>query len=116
MTLSNGINQHECCRIILKFFTKSFYCTNTLYLLISKQVGEHFQEVRFTTSKETGNPDANICSAFMKGLSIFIKESNEVLLQIFGDDILIQFLNKNISSILVYFNDAIDFTINILLE
>ncbi|CBL33285.1 hypothetical protein ES1_00660 [[Eubacterium] siraeum V10Sc8a] len=52
----------------------------------------------------------------MKGLSIFIKESNEVLLQIFGDDILIQFLNKNISSILVYFNDAIDFTINILLE
>ena len=116
MTLSNGINQHECCRIILKFFAKSFYCTNTLYLLISKQVGEHFQKVRFTTSKETGNPHTNICSAFTEGLSIIIKEGNKMLLQISGDDILIQFLNKNISSILVYFNDAIDFTINILLE
>ena len=116
MTLSNGINQHECCRIILKFFTKSFYCTNTLYLLISKQVGEHFQEVRFTTSKETGNPNSDICSAFTEGLSIIIKEGNEMLLQISGNNILVQFLNKNICGILVYFNDAIDFTINILLE
>ena len=39
-----------------------------------------------------------------------------MLLQISGNDILVQFLNKNICGILVYFNDAIDFTINILLE
>ena len=45
-----------------------------------------------------------------------IKEGNEMLLQISGNNILVQFLNKNICGILVYFNDAIDFTINILLE
>ena len=116
MPLGNGIDQHECCRIILKLFTESFYGTNTLYLLISKQVGEHLQKVRFTTSKEAGNPHSDICSAFTEGFSIIIKEGNEMLLQISGNNILVQFLNKNICGILVYFNDAIDFTINIILE
>ena len=116
MTLGNGINQHECCRVILKLFTKSFYGTNTLNLLISKQVRKHLQKVRFTTSKETGNPHTDICSAFTERLSIIIKEGNEMLLQISGNNILVQFLNKNICGILVYFNYAIDFTINIILE
>ena len=116
MALGNRINQHECCRVILKLFTESFYGTNALNLLIGKQVGEHFQEVRFTTSKETGNPNSDICGTFSEGLTIIIKEGNEMLLQISGNDILVQFLNKNICGILVYFDDAIDFTINILLE
>ena len=116
MALGNRINQHECCRVILKLFTESFYGTNTLNLLIGKQVGKHFQEVRFTTSKETGNPNSDICGAFSEGLTIIIKEGNKMLLQISGNDILVQFLNKNICGILVYFNDAIDFTINIILE
>ena len=39
-----------------------------------------------------------------------------MLLQLSGDDILIQFLNKNCLLILIDLNDTIDFTVNVVFE
>ena len=116
MPPGHRINQHECGRIILKFFTESFYSANSLHFPVGKKIGKHLQEMRFTTPKEAGNPNTNVSSNLVEGVAIGIKESHKVLLQVFGDDILIQFLNENVGGILIDFNNAIDFTIDIFLK
>ena len=88
-SLCGTINQHKGCRVILKFFTETLYTTNAFYFFIFQKVGKHFQEVRFTTSKESRNPNAHISSRLVKGISIIVEESNEVFLQFSGNDIFI---------------------------
>ena len=57
--------------------------------------------MRFTTSKETGNPNSDICSAFSEGLTIIIKEGNiSEIIKVYngGDEILDSFKNKKVSA------------------
>ena len=89
LPLRGTVDQHKSCRIVLKLFTKTFYTPNTFYLFIFQKVGKHFQKVRFTTSKETGNPNTHISRRLVKGISIIVEESDEVFLQFSGNDIFI---------------------------
>ena len=88
-SLCGTVDQHKGCRIILKLFTETLYTADAFYLFVLQKVGKHFQEVRFTTSKESGNPNAHISGRLVKGISIIVEESNEVFLQFSGDDIFI---------------------------
>ena len=88
-SLCSTVNQHKGCRIVLKLFAETLYTTNAFYLFIFQKVGKHFQKVRFTTSKETGNPNTHISRRLVKGISIIVEESNEVFLQFSGNDIFI---------------------------
>ena len=60
------VNQHERGRIIRELFAEHLDRWNTANRLVLKDVGEHLQEVRFTTSKETGDPYADIVSRLIK--------------------------------------------------
>ena len=88
-SLCGTVDQHKGCRIVLKLFTETLYTSDAFYLFIFQKVGKHFQKVRFTTTKETGNPNTHISGRLVKGISIIVEESNEVLLQFSGDDIFI---------------------------
>ena len=62
--------------------------------------------MRFTTSKETRNPNTHISSRLVKGISIIVEESNEMLIN--NDDILkIVYLENNVPAgyIAVYTKD-----------
>ena len=83
------VNQHISCRVILKFLAESFNAMNAFYLFILQKIGQHFQEVRFTTSKETGNPYTGIGCRLIQRITIIIEKGNEVLLQFLCNHILI---------------------------
>ena len=87
--LCGTVDQHKGRRIVLKLFTETLYTADAFYRFIFQKIGKHFQKVRFTTSKEAGNPNAHIGGRLVKGISIIIEESNEVFLQFSGDDIFI---------------------------
>ena len=72
--------------------------------------------MRFTTSKETGDPHADIVRRFIKGVAILVKEAYEVLLQFFRDDVLSNFLLDNVRCILIDFDDTIDLSVDVLSE
>ena len=88
-SLYSTVNQHKGCRIVLKLFTETFYTPNTFYLFIFQKVGKHFQKVRFTTSKETGNPNTHISGRLVESITVIIEERNEMFLQFSGNDIFI---------------------------
>ena len=79
MPLGYLVNQHESCWVVLKFLAKSFYCTNTLHFPIFKQIRQHLQKVRFTTSEEAGNPNTDIGRLLLEGCSIVIKKGDKML-------------------------------------
>ena len=110
------VDQHECGRIIRKLLTEHFDRRNTANRLILKDVRKHLQEVRFTTSKEAGDPHTDIVRGFIKGVAIVVKEANEVLLQFFRDDVLSNFLLDNVRCILIDFDDTIDLSVDVLRE
>ena len=85
-------------------------------LLIGKQVGQHLQEVRFTTSEEAGNPYAHIIGRHIKRITVIVEEGNEMFFQFSGDDILSQFLLDNLVIRLVNLNDTTDSTVNVISE
>ena len=89
LTLCSTVNQHKGCRIIFKLFPETLYTTNALNCFVLQKIREHFQKVRFTTSKETRNPNAHIGGWLLKGIAIVIEKGNEMLLQFLGDNILI---------------------------
>ena len=89
LSLCGTINQHKGCRVILKLFTKTLHTANAFYLFIFQKVGKHFQEVRFTTSKETGNPNTHIGCRLVESITVIVEERNEMFLQFSGNDIFI---------------------------
>ena len=89
LSLCGTINQHKGCRVILKLFTETLHTANAFYLFIFQKVGKHFQEVRFTTSKETGNPNPHIGCRLVESITVIVEERNEVFLQFSGNDIFI---------------------------
>ena len=110
------VDQHKRGRIIRKLFTEHFDRRDTAHRLVLKDIGKHLQEVRFTTSKETGDPHADIVRRLIKGVAIVVKEANEVLLQFFRDDVLSNFLLNNVRCILIDFDDTIDLSVDVLSE
>ena len=118
LSLATGspVDQHERGRIIRKLLAEHFDRRDTAHRLILKDVGEHLQEVRFTTSKETGDPHADIICRFVKGVAIVVKEADKVLLQFFRDDVLSNFLLDNVRCILIDFDDTIDLSVYVLSE
>ena len=87
--LCGTVNHHIGCRIVLKFFAETLHTANAVYLFVLQQIGEHFQEVRFTTSKESGNPHAGISGRLIQSVTIIVEKCDEVLFQFFGNDVLI---------------------------
>ena len=110
------VNQHERGRIIRELLAEHFDRRNTANRLVLKDIGEHLQEVRFTTSKEAGDPYADIVSGLIKGVAIVVKEADEMLLQFFCDDVLSNFLLDNVRCILIDFDDTIDLSVDVLSE
>ena len=88
-SLGGTVDQHKSCRVVLKLFTETLYTADAFYLFIFQKIRKHFQEMRFTTSKETRNPNAHIGSRLVEGIAVIIEECNEVLLQFSGNDIFI---------------------------
>ena len=89
LSLRGTVNQHKSCRVVLKLFTETLHTVDAFYLFIFQKVGKHFQEVRFTTSKETGNPNTHIGCRLVKSITVIIEERNEMFLQFSGNDIFI---------------------------
>ena len=108
------VDQHEGRRIILKLFAEHLNGGNAVDISVLQYVRQHFQEVRFTTSKEAGDPDADIVGGLLKSLAIVIKETDEMLLQLFGDDIFPYFLLDDISGILIDLDNAVYRSVDVL--
>ena len=72
--------------------------------------------MRFTTSEEPGDPYAHIRCRLPKRFGIIIEEGDHVLTDIPRDDIFLNFLLQYISGILVYLNDAIDLTVDVVIK
>ena len=89
LTLRSTVNQHKGCRIIFKLFPETLYTANALNFFVLQKIREHFQKVRFTTSKEARNPNAHIGGRLLKGIAVVVEKGNEMLLQFLGDNILI---------------------------
>ncbi len=111
-----GVDEVEGVRVVFEFFAESVYAADALYFFVFQEVGEHFQEVGFTTAEEAGNPYADVCGPFVEGVAVSLKEGGEVLLQVFGDDVFVQFLDQYVVGVLLYFDNAIDFAVDIVLE
>ena len=62
------------------------------HLTVLQKVGEYFQKVRFTASKETGNPNAHFWGSPHNALLIRSVEIGKMLLQLAGDNIFFKFL------------------------
>ena len=63
-----------------------------VHFAVGQQVGQDFQEVRFTAAKEAGNPDAHLVGPPIDPFAVAAEEIGEMALQLAGDDIFLQFL------------------------
>ena len=77
---------------IVKLVCKVIKGVFTVHLFVGEKVGEHFQEVRFTTAKEAGNPDADFIGRGINRLDVVIKECGKVTPQFLRDDVFTQFI------------------------
>ena len=68
------INQHEGGRIICKLLAEALYGFHAVHFLVLQQIRKHLQEVRFTTSKEAGNPHTHIRGRCRERISVVIKK------------------------------------------
>ena len=85
-------------------------------LTVFQKVGQDFQEVRFTASKEAGNPHAHLWCCFYNPLFIGRVEIGKVLLKLAGNDIFLKLLRDICVLALTYDNYALNFTVNLLGE
>lgn len=69
--------------------------------------------MRFTASKEAGNPHTDVCRRLVKGIAVITEEGHEVLFQLIGNHIFTDFLFDYIIAGLIHLDDAIDFTVDI---
>ena len=86
------------------------------HLLILQQIGQNLQEVRFTASKEAGDPDAHLRCRTDNSFLISGEEIRKMLLQFPGDDIFFQFLGYVGLFALSDYDYALDLTIDRLSE
>ena len=63
---------------IIKLVRKVIKGVFAVHLFVGEKVGEHFQEVRFTTAKEARNPDADLIGRGINRLDVVIEECGKV--------------------------------------
>ena len=73
-----------------------------------EDIRKDFQEVRFTTAEEAGNPDAHFIDGMLQALHVIGKETLEMLFQFRRDDVFFQFLFFICFLILFRFNDPVN--------
>ena len=110
------VNLHKGCRVILKLLAEHLDSGGIRHSLVLQNVGQHFQEVRFTTSEKTGNPHTDIRCGHIERIAIVVKEGREMLSQLFCNDVLFYFLFDYVMCILVNLDDAVDLTVNVIME
>ena len=110
------VDEHEGGRVVRKLLAEPLHSLHALNFLVLQQVRQHFQKVRFTASKEAGDPYADICSGLVERLDIVVEEGDEVFLQLSGDNILVQLLHEHAALILIDFDDAVDLTVDVVSE
>jgi len=87
--------------------------------LVVEQVAQNLDEVRFTATEETADPYADLAGgvgAAVQGLAVGGEELPQVLVELPGDDKLIQLLPDRRFVQLVGLHDTVDRPENILLE
>ena len=72
--------------------------------------------MRFTTSKETGDPNTNISCRDVEGIAVIVEERCKMLSQLFGDNIFPDFLLDNFKFILIDLDNTVDSTIDVIME
>ena len=77
---------------IVKLVRKIIKGVFAIHFFVGEKVGEHFQEVRFTASKEAGNPDADLIGRGINRLDVVIKECGKMTPQFLRDDVFTQFI------------------------
>ena len=87
-------------------------------LAIPHEVGEHFEKMGFSRAEETGNPHTHfVCDLglveVIGHLQIAAEKTVEVLVELAGDNKLVQLLPNGGVILLVCFNDAIDGAFNV---
>ena len=83
---------------------------------ILKQIGQNFQKMRFTTSKEAGNPDTHFRCASLNTFFICCKEICKMTLKLTGHNILFQLLRHIRFFTLTDNDNALYLTVNFLSE
>ena len=107
------VDHRESCRVIRKLFPEQFNGRCAVHIPVFQNIGQHFQEVRFTAAKETGNPHTNVRCRLGKCFAIEVKEPNKMFLQFLGDHILSNFLLDHFRGILVYLDHTVDQAVNV---
>ena len=115
-TFGSSVDLHKGGRIIRKLLTEHFNRCSFGNSLILQNIRQHFQKVRFTTSKEARDPDSNISSRGIKGIAVIIEKGREMFSQFFCYNVLFYFLFDNIVCILIDLDYAIDLTVNVIVE
>lgn len=72
--------------------------------------------MRFTTSKEAGNPHADFISRLVDSLCVVVKECAEVTAKLLGNYVFAEFLFQTPVIILHNLDNAVDVSFNVLLE
>ena len=89
---TNAFLYHRIHHRIIKLVRKVIKGVFAVHLFVGEKVGEHFQKVRFTTSKEAGNPDTDLIGRGINRLDVVIKECGKVTPQFLRDDVFTQFI------------------------
>ena len=115
-TLGSSVDLHKGGRIIRKLLAEHFNRSSSGNILILQNIRQHFQKVRFTTSKEARDPDSNISRRGIKGVAVVIEKGREVFSQFFCNNVLFYFLFDNIVCVLIDLDNAIDLTVDVIIE
>ena len=100
---------HRIVKLIGEIVNRLLSCNG----IVGENVRQHFQKVRFTTSKETRDPHANFIRGDAQRLFIVIEKSIKMLTQLSGDNILPQLLLDTGLVSLGNFNNTVNITVNI---
>ena len=112
----HAFNRRRIHHRVIKFVSKILHSPLAANFFIGKKVGQHFQEVRFTASKEARNPNADLVGRIVNGLGVVIKKGLEVSAQLLGDYVLAEFLLQTALIILRNFDNAVNIAVYVLLE
>ena len=93
---------------------KEFGGSLPIDLSVFEKVGEHLEEVRFTTAEEARDPYANAVRRFVKGTAVDTEKVGKMFFQLLCDDILPHLLRDNAVRILIDFDNAVDQTVDVL--
>ena len=83
-------------------------------LIVLQQIREHLEEVRFTGAKEAADPHAHVVGGNVEGLIVRLEKVRKVALQLARHHVLVELLAHRIVTGVLYLNDAVDGTVDVL--